>query len=173
MRLANPKMLYSLVGISVVVIGFGVYRSWETAAKPQAPADVQAAAAQPGSLASFKPFVDLGTVSMAAGKVPFRYMIKNSGGDTVTINRVYTSCMCTEAMLVTAKERSGPFGMPGHGLPRAVKAPLAPGESASVEVLFDPAAHGPSGLGRVDRVVTLESREAPPLELRMTVMVKP
>jgi hypothetical protein len=173
MRLANPKTLFSLIGISVVTIGFGVYRSWDGAAKPQAPIAQAVAAAQPSSLVSFRPFVDLGTVSMAAGKVPFRYMIRNAGGDTVTINRVYTSCMCTEAMLVTAKERSGPFGMPGHGLPRAVKAPLAPGESASVEVVFDPAAHGPSGVGRVDRVVTLESKEAPPLELRMSVMVKP
>ena len=173
MAFAHQKTLYALVGVSVLTIGFGVYRSWNGAAKPQAAAFSQAVAAPAGSLVSFRPFVDLGTVSMAGGKVPFRYMIRNAGGETLTINRVYTSCMCTEAFLVTPKERSGPFGMPGHGLPRAVKAPLAPGESAAVEVLFDPAAHGPSGLGRIDRVVTLESKEAPPLELRMTAMVKP
>ena len=39
--------------------------------------------------------------------------------------------------------------------------------------LFDPAAHGPSGLGRIERTVTLESAQAAPLELRMVVMVTP
>jgi hypothetical protein len=73
-----------------------------------------------------------------------------------------------------ATARKGPYGMPGHGAaPPAVNARLAAGELANVEVVFDPAAHGPSGLGRIERVVTVESAEAPPLELHMAVMVRP
>jgi len=164
--------LYSLIAITVVAIGFGVYRSRQSAAAPQAPRQEQAA--QAGSLVSLRPAIDLGTVSMAAGNVPFRYLIKNTGAGPLTINRIYTSCMCTNATLVMANERKGPFGMPGHGAPPpAVKALLAPGDLANVEVVFDPAAHGPSGLGRIERTVTLESADAPPLELRMVVMVRP
>jgi hypothetical protein len=39
--------------------------------------------------------------------------------------------------------------------------------------VFDPTAHGPSGLGRIERTVTLESARAAALELRMVVMVTP
>lgn len=172
---AARKTLYALIAISVVVIAFGVYRSFESVAGPQPKATGPApgAPAQSGALVSMRPSLDLGTVSMAAGKLPFSYLIKNGGSEPLTINRIYTSCMCTNATLVTATERKGPFGMPGHGLPTAVKAQLAPGETASVAVVFDPAAHGPSGLGRIERFVTLESAEAPPLELRMVVLVQP
>lgn len=163
--------LYSLIAVTVIAIGFGVYRSQRSAASPQALPEKQAA--QVGSLAALKPSVELGTVSMAAGKVSFGYLIKNAGTTPLVINRVFTSCMCTSATLVVGSERKGPFGMPGHGLPNATKAPLAPGEIASVQVVFDPAAHGPSGLGRIERTVTLQSAEAPPLELGMGVLVKP
>ncbi len=172
---AARKTLYGLIGISVVVIAFGVYRSFESVAgpQPQATGPAQAASAQSGALISMRPSLDLGTVSMAAGKLSFSYLVKNGGGEPLTIKRIYTSCMCTNATLVTATERKGPFGMPGHGLPTAVKAQLAPEETASVAVVFDPAAHGPSGLGRIERFVTVESAEAPPLELRMVVSVQP
>ena len=163
--------LYSLIAITVIAIGFGVYRSQQSAATTQAPR--QEPPAQAGSLVSLKPSVDLGTISMAAGNVSFRYLIKNTGAAPLTINRIFTSCMCTSAMLVTGTQRKGPFGMPGHGPSTAVRAPLAPGELATVEVVFDPAAHGPSGLGRIERSVTVQSAEAAPLELRMVVMVKP
>ena len=164
-------MLYSLVAITVAAIAFGVYRSQQSLAKTQPPH--QAQPVRPASLVSLKPSVDLGTVSMAAGNVPFRYLIKNAAAEPLDINRISTSCMCTTATLVTASERKGPFGMPGHGRPNATKVRLAPGELANVEVVFDPAAHGPSGLGRIERTVTLQSVEAPPLELRMVVMVTP
>jgi hypothetical protein len=164
--------LWSLVAITVAAIAFGVFRLQPSAAKPQSPPR-QDQPARPATLASFKPAVDLGTISMAAGNVPFRYLVKNTGTEALEINRVSTSCMCTSATVVTATERKGPFGMPGHGRPNATKLRLAPGELADVEVVFDPAAHGPSGLGRIERTVTLESVQAAPLELRMVVMVRP
>lgn len=173
---APRKTLYALIALSVVVIAYGVYRSFETAgsAHPQMPGHAQASETQKaGALVSMRPSLDLGTVSMAAGKVPFSYLVRNAGTEPLTISRIYTSCMCTNATLVTASERKGPFGMPGHGLPNTLKATLAPGESANLMVLFDPAAHGPSGLGRIERFVTLESDEAAPLELTLVVMVQP
>lgn len=163
--------LYSLIAITLAAIAFGVYRSQQSVAQAQLAAAQPAA--QTGSLISLRPSLDLGTVSMAAGNVPFRYLIKNAGAEPLDIKRISTSCMCTSATLVTATERKGPFGMPGHGRPNATKVRLAPGELANVEVVFDPGAHGPSGLGRIERVVTLESAGAPPLELRMIVMVQP
>ncbi|OGA69259.1 MAG: hypothetical protein A3G83_16060 [Betaproteobacteria bacterium RIFCSPLOWO2_12_FULL_68_20] len=170
-KLTAHKTLYWLVAVTVIAIGFGVYRSQEKAAQPQVPRQEQPA--QAGALVSLRPSFDFGTVSMAAGNVSYRYLIKNNGAAPLSINRIYTSCMCTNATLITASGRTGPFGMPGHGLAPAVSSPLAPGEVASLEVVFDPAAHGPTGVGRVERTVTLQSRDAQPLELRFVAMVTP
>src|SRR3970040_1275711 len=65
--------LYSLIAITVIAIGFGVYRSQQSAATTQAPR--QEPPAQAGSLVSLKPSVDLGTISMAAGNVAFRHLL--------------------------------------------------------------------------------------------------
>jgi hypothetical protein len=82
--------------------------------------------------------------------------------------------MCTTATLTTSSGRLyGPFGMPGHGFVPPTNAPLSPGQEASVRIVFDPAAHGPAGVGRVERVVTLEAPNARPLELRFVALVKP
>ncbi len=168
------SMLYWLIAISIIAIGFGIYRSQQkAAATPNAAPQVQAAV-QPGTLVSARPFHDFGTISMAAGNVATTYRIKNEGAEPLTLDRIYTSCMCTNATLITANGRKqGPFGMPGHGPLKAVKAQLAPGEVALLEVVFDPAAHGPSGIGRIERVVTVNAKGAPPLELGMLAMVRP
>ena len=173
--LSANKMLYGLIAISVIAIGFGVYRSQQKAqATPSGAPQVQAATVQPGALFSTRPNHDFGTISMAAGNVSTTYRIKNEGAAPLTVNKIFTSCMCTTATLITANGRKqGPFGMPGHGPLKAVSQELAPGETALLEVVFDPAAHGPSGVGRIERVVTVESKGTTPLELGMVAMVRP
>ena len=41
---------------------------------------------------------------------------------------MYTSCMCTEALLAVGSRRAGPFGMPGHTPLPPVNVDLEPGE---------------------------------------------
>jgi hypothetical protein len=167
----TTKTLYGLIAVTVIAIGFGIYRSQEKAAVAQVARPAQPT--QTAVLASLRPSFDFGTISMAAGNVATSYLIKNSGDAPLTLNRIYTSCMCTTATLALPSGRKGPFGMPGHGLPTDLSASLAPGQTASLEVVFDPAAHGSAGLGRVERTVRVESKDARPLELRFVAMVKP
>ncbi|MBI2317113.1 MAG: hypothetical protein HYU75_08940 [Betaproteobacteria bacterium] len=63
--------------------------------------------------------------------------------------------------------------MPGHGYIPALNEPLAPNEDAMIEIVFDPAAHGPAGVGPIERVVTIENNAAPPLELALSAVVTP
>ena len=63
--------------------------------------------------------------------------------------------------------------MAGHGFTPRLDERLAPGESAQVEVVFDPAAHGPAGIGQTDRIVTIENDGGPSLELRFSALVTP
>lgn len=116
---------------------------------------------------------NFGTISMAAGKVKREFKIKNEGQDAVTISKLYTSCMCTSAKLASRAGNFGPFGMPGHGIVPTISAAVEPGEEATVEVTFDPAAHGPAGVGRISRVVKIETETGGALELKIDANVTP
>lgn len=102
-------------------------------------------------------FFDFGNISMARGVVRHSFPLRNGGDAEILISRIYTLCMCTTAVFVKDGKRHGPYGMEGHGIIPRVNQTLAPGESAEIEVIFNPAAHGPAGLGRVTRTVYLET----------------
>jgi len=116
---------------------------------------------------------DFGTISMAAGKVKHSFKVENAGNAPVTIGKIYTSCMCTTAALMMGGRQFGPYGMPGHGFIPKINESISPGEEAVVDVVFDPAAHGPAGVGRVQRTITIENNAGQPLELNFTALVTP
>lgn len=116
---------------------------------------------------------DFGRISMAQGIVNHRFNIKNTSGVPITIGKMYTSCMCTTASLIIKSTRFGPVGMPGHGAVPSLNQTINPNEEAVVEVVFDPAAHGPAGVGRIQRTVTLENTSGTPVELVFSAIVTP
>src|SRR3989344_4396057 len=116
---------------------------------------------------------DFGTVSMANGNVSRIFKVRNIGPETVMMDKLYTSCMCTSASLMMDGQKFGPFGMPGHGAAPSIKANLAPGQEAEIEVVFDPTAHGPAGVGKIERVVILENSAGSPVEFNFSANVTP
>lgn len=100
---------------------------------------------------------DFGEISMAAGKVSHDFEITNGSSSTIAFEKLSTSCMCTNAYFTSDGEESGPFGMPGHGFVPRLNRELKAGEKGVVRVVFDPAAHGPAGVGPVNRLVWIES----------------
>lgn len=116
---------------------------------------------------------DFGTISMAAGRVSHTFAISNLSALPVAIEKIYTSCMCTVATLDVGGEKFGPYGMPGHGFIPKINKTLNPGAEATVEVVFDPAAHGPSGVGQIQRSIIIENNGSKPLELGFTAVVTP
>lgn len=116
---------------------------------------------------------NFGSISMAAGKVTHRYWIRNTSAGPIVLDKMYTSCMCTTAALVKGARKFAPVGMPGHTPIPALNETMQPKEEAMVEVVFDPAAHGPAGIGPIDRVVTIENSAGQPLELAFTANVTP
>jgi len=127
----------------------------------------------PGAFVAEELAYDFGTVSMARGKVTRAFRVRNSGGAPVTIRRMSTSCMCTEATLVVGSRRRGPYGMPGHGYNPRIDQEIAAGSDATVEVTFDPAAHGPAGVGPIQRTVTVEVIDGPELKFEIKAVVTP
>lgn len=126
-------------------------------------------------LAAQESFYDFGTISMAAGTVRNVFVIRNDGAEPVTITKITTSCMCTKATLKSGGRSFGPFGMPGHGAVPGILQVITPGETAEIAAVFDPAAHGPSGTGKIRRVVSIEtnSQIKPRLELSFAADVTP
>ena len=64
--------------------------------------------------------------------------------------------------------------MPGHGgvVPKA-NALVKAGELLDIEVVFDPNAHGPAGVGRIDRFINLTDENGGELQFEIKALVKP
>ena len=100
---------------------------------------------------------DFGTISMADGNVSYAFTVKNVGPEEVILSKLFTSCMCTKATLKIGDKKFGPFGMPSHVAIPTIRAILSPQETAEVEAVFDPNAHGPDATGPIKRVITITS----------------
>jgi len=125
-------------------------------------------------LASSEDNFDFGTVPLNGGKVSHVFKLKNDGSSPLSISKIYTSCMCTQAKVVSSAGEAGPFGMPGHGgVTGRARVTIEPGEEFSVEAVFDPAAHGPAGAGLAQRSIFLETNStiSPKVELRFRANV--
>lgn len=164
------KVTWTIIFISIIVFGGIIWLS-----KPNSQNTNLASVSSNTQrvLESEESLFDFGKISMAAGKVSHIFQIRNSSSDPVLITKLYTSCMCTTATLILEGERRGPFGMPGHSIIPQINKTLAPGADANIEVMFDPAAHGPAGVGQVERVVYVETNFASTLELRIKARVTP
>ena len=127
----------------------------------------EAASRSAGRLTAAETKFSFGPISMARGKVKHRYSITNAGTE------LYTSCMCTTAALVKNGKAGEAFGMPGHTPIPTINVPIKPREEAFIEVIFDPAAHGPAGVGPIERVATIENDAGQPLELEFAALVSP
>ncbi|HEY4513999.1 MAG TPA: DUF1573 domain-containing protein [Candidatus Paceibacterota bacterium] len=126
------------------------------------------------SLAAAETFFDFGTITMKAGNVERSFEMKNPTDADVKIVSIVTSCMCTTAYLETPSGAKGPFGMPGHGgAATRISETIKPGESRVVKVVFDPNAHGPAGVGLMERVVMISDENGGTLQLQIKAMVTP
>lgn len=126
------------------------------------------------SLSAPETFYDFGTISMKNGNVSKAFKVVNPTGVDVFIPSLTTSCMCTNAYFIGSDgNKQGPFGMPGMGFVPELNATIKAGQSASVEVVYDPNAHGPAGVGTIDRFVYLEDANYNKLQFEIKANVTP
>lgn len=141
--------------------GGGAADAWEATAE-----------AAPLYLVADRTVHEFGDVPIDGGVVETVYNVRNDAAEEVRLAAVYSSCMCTTAVLEFADGTSaGPFGMPGHELPTTIERTLAAGEQFRVRVQFDPAAHGPEGVGPTRRAVAIHTANGAMLQLDLTANV--
>jgi len=173
----NTKIIIG-AGAVILLLGGAIIAAMPEpgASKPKnvASGSTGSAVGTSGALSALAAKFNFGSIPMSGGKVTHRYWIRNTGTEPLLIRKMYTSCMCTTAALVKSSgKKFDPVGMPGHGPIPSINEPMNPKEEAIVEVVFDPAAHGPAGIGPIDRVVTIENSTGRPLELAFAANVTP
>lgn len=159
------------IGLAVLVIGI----AWFIGSAESPAAGVANGENSSGALTLSESRFEFGSIKMADGIVSKEIVVKNEGGEAVAVTNIYTSCMCTAAEFSFAGETFGPFGMPGHARASAAGMVVPPGGEGILRIMFDPAAHGPSGVGRADRTVYLvtNSSETPKVEVKFSALVLP
>lgn len=99
---------------------------------------------------------DWGLIPIGGGIVEKTYEVKNLTTGTLNLKRIVTSCMCTKASFEVGENKSAFFGMEMSGDKNAsINISVGPNQIATLRVRFDPAAHGPQGVGPFDRVISL------------------
>jgi hypothetical protein len=164
------KQLKIIIGIALAVIGLGVVFFLN---QPSEHEQIRGAGDERNILQADKESYDFGTISMKNGKVKTTFKIKNPTAETITLHKVYTTCMCTVAKLSVNGVTEGPFGMPGHGAIPTIQQKLEPNQEADIEVEYDPNAHGPSGVGRIERSIIIEGKDTKLATLNIIVNVTP
>lgn len=99
---------------------------------------------------------DWGVIDYDGGIVSKNFTIKNTSSSILKLYNVKTSCMCTTAQLKTSAVTSKKFGM--HETSTEV-IEVKPQEMAELIVEFDPSFHGPSGVGSVTRIITMDTND--------------
>ncbi len=164
------KNIVVLSGIIIVVI---IGLAWFTNSKTGTPT-ITTNGENGGTLTFQESTYDFGTVSMAKGKVSKEFLLENKSDKNVQIGEVFTSCMCTSAELRMGDKFAGPFGMQGHGYTGKANLIVEPGKTLTVKVIFDPAAHGPSGVGPIERQIVISTgANQEPVSLQFKAVVTP
>ena len=81
--------------------------------------------------------------------------------------------MCTLAEVKIGEKTYGPFGMQGHGGATATNIELSPGQEVELNAIYDPNAHGPAGVGAIDRDLDLQDEKGAQLRIEIKANVTP
>lgn len=167
------KTILIILG-SLLLGGSLIFWSYNNSKAPASHPEIVTGGNESTLLTASEKNFDFGEVSMAKGLVEHKFVLKNNSAEAVKIGQVETSCMCTTAFLVTKDGKEvGPFGMAGHsGMMNKANLTVNSGEEIIIRAVFDPAAHGPAGVGLIERQIALEVGGAP-LFLNFKAVVKP
>lgn len=158
-----------LIGI-LVILGIGGLVWWGRSTQS---GGVSQTSAVGSALSSSVTSYNFGTISMKNGLVSHVFKLTNSADTSVHIKKIATSCMCTSAYLQSSSGEKGPFGMEGMGYLPPVNETIPTGESRELKVVYDPNAHGPAGVGPIERFISLTDSAGRTLELEIKAVVTP
>ena len=169
----KPKTIIVFL-IVVAVIGYLLVLSYKKSASTTASVQGVEQSGAKSLLAAPEVFYDFGTISMKNNDVTKEFTVTNPTDKDITVATVLTSCMCTSAFVVEPDGTTkGPFKMPGMGYVPPANEIIKAGESRVIRIVYDPNAHGPAGVGAIDRFVTLTDTSGGMVQLEIKALVTP
>lgn len=110
---------------------------------------------------------DWGKIDYNGPKATKTFKIKNTGMEILKLTNIKTSCTCTSAQIIIDGNKSPLFSM--HSGFSWVGEVL-PEKEADLVVVFDQSFHGPSGVGPVERLISVETNDSqnPKIEFNLT-----
>ena len=168
-QISNVVKKMIIIGIALALGFIGLMfwgRSSQTAGVSQNSGTIS-------SLATSEKLYDFGTISMKNGLVNHVFTVTNSSDKDIYVKKINTSCMCTNAYIESVSGEKGPFGMEGMGYLPPANETIKVGESRGIKVVYDPNAHGPAGVGAIDRFVYLTDTSGGAFQLEIKAVVTP
>lgn len=147
----DKKIIIGFIILALLILGGGVYILSVTTANP-----AQVNLSQNAKVLVDQKTYDWGTIPYSGGNVSKTFTIKNTGTDVLQLTNIKTSCACTYAQVTIDGRTSPKFGM--HTTSSWVGEVTA-GKEASFAVVFDPAFHGPTGVGPMERLVSVQTND--------------
>lgn len=103
---------------------------------------------------------DFGEIDIFGGKVSTTYTLRNEGTEDIRILSGTTSCACTEGKIggleFSMHKSSGEYVI------------IEAGKEEMLTAIFDPLAHGPSGVGKIKREMYLKTNSTITPEIKVT-----
>jgi hypothetical protein len=159
------KLIIWVIVFSVVIMVGGIFIN----AKVSTPQNVSFN--NNAKLQVDKTSYDWGNINMQKGKVEATFAIENTGEGDLKLYNVSTSCHCTTAQLFSNGANSPLFGM---NTKSAYVMVVPKGGKAELKIVFDPAFHGPNGVGAISRRVVVSTNDPnnAQLEFSLTAFVE-
>lgn len=159
----SKKIIIGFIVVTFLVLGGGIYVLSSTA-------PAQVTSSQNAKAVVDQKTFDWGTIPYSGGNATKTFTIKNSGSDVLKLTGVKTSCTCTKAQITINGKGSPYFSM--HATSSWV-GEVAPGKDAQLTVIFDPTFHGPTGVGPMERLISVDTNDAqnPKLEFSLKGVV--
>lgn len=147
----DKKIIIGFVVFTLLILVGGVYILSLTTASP-----VSVNLSQNAKIEVDQKTHDWGTIFYSGGNVSKTFTIKNIGTDVLKLTNIKTSCACTYAQLTIEGKTSPQFGM--HTTSSWV-GEVEPGKEAQLIVVFDPDFHGPTGVGPMERLISMQTSD--------------
>lgn len=162
--MTDKKVIIGLIIFTLSILGGGIY-VLSTSSAP-----VKITASQNARISVDQKTFDWGNIPYSGGNATKIFTIKNTGSDTLKLTGVKTSCTCTKAQVAIGGKSSPYFSM--HATSAWV-GEVAPGQEAQLTVIFDPAFHGPTGVGPIERIISMQTNDTqnPTLEFSLKGVV--
>lgn len=148
----DKKVIIGILVFIAVIIGGAILYSNSTS---KAAIEKTAGA----KVATFESSFDFKNIPYSGGNVSHEFKIKNNGSKDLIIANLATSCMCTKVYFEARNIKGPEFAMKGMSGESSWKGTLKSNETGVIVAIFDPTAHGPSGIGSISRIVSFETND--------------